>query len=308
MTTRQERSTYLTGIGFIWGVGCILGPVVGGAFSVSSATWRWGFYINLVIGALTAPVYLIYLPAIHPASDRPLRERVLSLDYVGFALSAAMWVTFAVGFIFAGGIWAWDDPGTIVMIVLFGVFFVLYVVQQYFCLFTTPGTRSFPGQLLRSRTQILMYITTTCANAAMFFTMFYIPICEKIPSATQRRPTLRRELTPFRLVFQFLRNDTSLMAAVRLLPFVLVLITFNLGSGWALPKVKYYMPVCLASGIIITLAGALFLAFISTSTSAGQIYGFSVLMGVGAGTTMYVFGCSRELRHHFCTFVLRILY
>lgn len=79
------------------------------------------------------------------------------------------------------------------------------------------------------------------------------------------------------------------MAAVRLLPFVLVLITFNLASGWALPKVGYYMPVCLASGIIITLAGALFLAFISTSTPPGQVYGFSVLMGIGAGTTMYVF-------------------
>lgn len=181
MTTRRERSTYLTGIGFVWGVGCILGPVVGGAFSVSAATWRWGFYINLVIGALTAPVYLVCLPAIHPAapSGAPLRERLLRLDYVGFVLSAAVWVTFAVAFIFAGGVWAWDAPGTIVMIVLFGLLLVLYVAQQYFCWFTTPAARSFPGQLLRSRTQVLMYITTTCANAAMFFTMFYIPICEK---------------------------------------------------------------------------------------------------------------------------------
>jgi MFS family permease len=46
MTTREERGTYITGIAFFWGIGCILGPVVGGGFSVSSATWRWGFYIS----------------------------------------------------------------------------------------------------------------------------------------------------------------------------------------------------------------------------------------------------------------------
>ncbi|KAH9895524.1 major facilitator superfamily domain-containing protein [Xylariomycetidae sp. FL2044] len=263
LTTRQERGTYLTGIGFVWGVGCILGPVVGGAFSVSSATWRWGFYINLIIGAITAPIYLVCLPTIHPASDKPLRERIASLDYLGFVLSAAMWATFAIGFIFAGGFWAWNNPGTIVMILLFGLLFVLYALQQYFCVFTTPETRSFPGQLLRSRTQILMYITTTCANASMFFTMFYIPI-----------------------YFQFVQNDSSIMAAVRLLPFVIVLIFFNLGSGWALPKIQYYMPVCLASGLLMTLAGGLFLGYIAPSTPTGYIYGFSILMGVGAGMTM----------------------
>jgi hypothetical protein len=31
-------------IGICWGVGAILGPIVGGAFSDSSATWRWVRY------------------------------------------------------------------------------------------------------------------------------------------------------------------------------------------------------------------------------------------------------------------------
>lgn len=97
----------------------------------------------------------------------------------------------------------------------------------------------------------------------MFFTTFYIPI-----------------------YFQFTRNDDSLMAAVRLLPYLIVLIVFNLVTGWALPKVKYYMPVCLVSGLIITLASALFLGLLSPSTPTANIYGFSILMGVGSGITM----------------------
>jgi MFS family permease len=39
--TGGEQSLYNALIGLSWGVGAILGPVVGGAFSVSSATWRW---------------------------------------------------------------------------------------------------------------------------------------------------------------------------------------------------------------------------------------------------------------------------
>lgn len=263
LTTRQERGTYLTGTGFIWGLGAILGPVVGGGFSDSSATWRWGFYMNLVIGAVTAPVYLMYLPAIHPGGDKSLHERLVNLDYLGFILSTGMWVAFALGFISAGGIWDWGDGRTIALIAVFVVLLILYASQQYFCILTTPATRSFPGHLLRSQTQIQMYITTTCANTGMFFTTYYIPI-----------------------YFQFTQNDSSLMAAVRLLPYLLITITCNLVAGWALPKVKYYMPICLFSGIMMTLAGALLLAYLQPSTPAAHIYGFSVLMAVGTGITM----------------------
>ncbi|KAJ5126196.1 hypothetical protein N7526_008373 [Penicillium atrosanguineum] len=194
MITSKERVAYLAGTGFAWALGAILGPVIGGGFSDSSAIWRRGFYINLIIGAITAPVYL-----------------------------AGMGATFAIGFIFAGGIWQWSDGRTIAMIVVLGVITALYAIQLCFC--------------------VLFYITTTCANTCMFFTAFYIPI-----------------------YFQFTQNDTSPMAAVRLLPYLLFTITFDLASGWTLPKIKYYMPLCL--------------------TRVAQIYGFSILMGVRTGITM----------------------
>lgn len=39
-TTMQERPAYIASIGLTWGLGTVLGPVVGGAFADSSATWR----------------------------------------------------------------------------------------------------------------------------------------------------------------------------------------------------------------------------------------------------------------------------
>lgn len=40
-TTITERPLYLGGVGITWGLGTILGPVIGGAFADSGATWRW---------------------------------------------------------------------------------------------------------------------------------------------------------------------------------------------------------------------------------------------------------------------------
>jgi MFS family permease len=40
-TTLRRQPVYISAIGFVWGVGTILGPAIGGAFANSSATWRW---------------------------------------------------------------------------------------------------------------------------------------------------------------------------------------------------------------------------------------------------------------------------
>ncbi|KAK8115729.1 hypothetical protein PG984_012231 [Apiospora sp. TS-2023a] len=265
LTTRQERSTYIAAIGFVWGIGSILGPVVGGGFSVSPATWRWGFYINLVIGAITAPIYLIYLPPVHPSTESQslsLRQKLGQLDLLGFALSAGAWVTFAMALTSGGAIWSWDEGRTIALLVLCSVLWIAYVLQQYFCLFTTPTTRSFPGHLLRSRTQVMLYIGTSCAISSLLVTMYYIP-----------------------LFFQFVHDDTPLMAAVRLLPFLLVTIVTNLAAGRLLAWVKYYMLFYVAAGILLTVAGALLYVYLSPSTGAAAIYGFTVVAGVGTGLT-----------------------
>jgi len=37
----KERPLYMAACGITWGLGTILGPVIGGSFSDSGATWRW---------------------------------------------------------------------------------------------------------------------------------------------------------------------------------------------------------------------------------------------------------------------------
>lgn len=41
LTSPKEQSFWMAFQGLIYGGGCILGPIIGGLFSDSSATWRW---------------------------------------------------------------------------------------------------------------------------------------------------------------------------------------------------------------------------------------------------------------------------
>lgn len=138
MTAEKERGFYMSLIGVFWGLGAVLGPVIGGAFSMSTATWRWAFYINLVISAILAPAFLFYLPSIHPIQGVSIRDRLAPIDFVGFVLGAGVWVSFLLAFTMAGGQWPWNDGRTIATFVVFGVVLVVYVLQQYFAVLTTP--------------------------------------------------------------------------------------------------------------------------------------------------------------------------
>ncbi|SPO05349.1 related to aflatoxin efflux pump AFLT [Cephalotrichum gorgonifer] len=263
MTAPAERGTYISGIGLLWGLGCVLGPLIGGGLAESAATWRWAFYINLPIGGLVSPMMIIYLPNMSYSKGASVWGRVRNLDFLGFLLNIGIWVMFALSFTMAGAQWAWSDGRAIASVVVFGALVIIYALQQYFVVFTTPETRSFPVHLLRSRTQLLLYVATSANITAMFVVTYFIPI-----------------------YFQFVHNDNAIMAAVRLLPFVAVAVTTNLAAGWLLSKVKFYMPIFLVSGVFILLGGSLLLGFLTPDTPQGQIYGFSVLMAFGVGLTL----------------------
>lgn len=46
-TTEHERPMYIGLTGVTWGLGTVLGPIIGGAFADSAATWRWSFCMCL---------------------------------------------------------------------------------------------------------------------------------------------------------------------------------------------------------------------------------------------------------------------
>jgi MFS family permease len=79
-----------------WGIGCILGPVIGGSFADSSATWRWAFYINLILLAVCSPIYFFILDSWQPQPNVTVMEKVKKMDWLGVALNAGLFTSFVM--------------------------------------------------------------------------------------------------------------------------------------------------------------------------------------------------------------------
>ncbi|OKL59583.1 hypothetical protein UA08_05245 [Talaromyces atroroseus] len=79
-----ERRPMFSGfIGSMYGIASVAGPLLGGAFT-ERLTWRWCFYINLPIGAVTLVVIAIFFPdPVRKIESEPWSKRVRRFDPVG---------------------------------------------------------------------------------------------------------------------------------------------------------------------------------------------------------------------------------
>lgn len=88
------------------------------------------------------------------------------------------------------------------------------------------------------------------------------------------------------LFFQFTRGDSAVAAAVRLLPFILVMAFITLAQGALLshPSGKYgmYMPWFLVGGCL-AVAGGVLMYLVDRTTTEAWVYGASSLTGAGVG-------------------------
>lgn len=163
----------------------------------------------------------------------------------------------------AGGQWPWNDGRTIATFVTFSAVLVLYSLQQYFSVLTTPARRAFPVHLLRYRTQVLLYVVTAAGTTTLYVVVYYIP-----------------------LYFQFVNDDEALMAAVRLLPFVVIGVTVNLISGSLLHLIKVYVVIYVIASVFLLVGGGPLMVYLDPSSTTGLVYGLTILVAIGTGLSM----------------------
>ena len=193
MTTETERPIYLSIVGLAWGFGTVyvticcvkrstakkshsLGPIIGGAFTDSSATWRWCFYLNLCVGGVVAPFYIFLLPPHDPRPGVSVQSRLSEVDWVGAILSAGAIASLIMGISFGGGFYAWSSGQTIGLFVSSGVLWVLFICQQVFALFTTTHNRLFPVEYLHSLEMTILFMQIASGVNVVYIPLYFIPL------------------------------------------------------------------------------------------------------------------------------------
>jgi hypothetical protein len=231
-------------------------------FELYQLTLKRAFYINLVLAAITAPIYILWFPRHGVHRNEKILPRIGNLDWLGAILNAATFALFIVSCTYSGSQWPWKSGSVITLWAMTGVATISYALQQWSTFLTTKDNRIFPVWCLKSRSLVLLFIGTAGSTAVNYFNIYYIP-----------------------LFFEFTRGDGAIKVAARLLPFIFLLIFCALLSGALLPKLNLYAVWYVISGVL-ALVGSVLMFFITTSTSVGNIYGYEVLIGAGCGLTL----------------------
>lgn len=258
ITIPAERTKYLNFVGMSWSLGTVLGPIVGGAFADSAATWRWAFYINICIAAFSVPVCIWLVPSIAHAVPFTLVERIKRIDYLGAVLFLGGVVSIVMVLGFGGGTdYDWKSGQMIGLYVSTVVLWMAFSLQQGLRLLTVD--RIFPAQFACNWEMVNLFSWTAIAIANIVVTIYSLP-----------------------LFFQFTYGDSSLRSAVYTLPFVLSVVASAGVSGPIFSKYPIYM-AWFAGASAVMLIGNGLLSTLDYNTSRGAICGYTILQGVGVG-------------------------
>ena len=214
-TSSRERPMYLSLNGLVWGVGTVIGPILGGLFE--RASWRWSFYINLCAGAIFGPIWLFLLPSASSQDKPSRRSRYAKLDWLGTILIVVALMPLVLAVNFGGRLFDWSSPVSIVLFVIAGVFLVVFGLQQFFNFRTNDRDRLFPVHLMTNSAAVLLATLAAACDVFTFVPIYYIP-----------------------LYFQFTRGDDALMSGVRLLPYIALLSATMLANGAFMSRVGHY--------------------------------------------------------------------
>ncbi|PVH81332.1 MFS general substrate transporter, partial [Cadophora sp. DSE1049] len=270
VTTVQERPAYVGLVGICWSLGRILGALFGGL--LGSRSWRWGFFLNILVAGLFTPVYLTMIPTLDPLSlspskfkskstptptPTPLLPRLLTLDILGTLLSIISITGLITGISFGGLSYAWSSPPILTFFSLSILSLTLFFLQQKTCFLTSPTTRLFPVEIIGIPEVCLVFTISACCSTGGFLGLEYMS-----------------------LYFQLVRGESTLGAAVRLLPMIGCMAVFMPLVGWVMPRVGgvLYWPV--VGGVIATVGGV-GLARLQTDTTPLWVYTPQILIGIG---------------------------
>ena len=98
-----ERGKWQGLFGATFGLASVVGPLTGG-YITDNLDWRWIFYVNLPVGALSIAVLLYGMPTVRALGARR------AIDFAGAATLIAAVVPLLLALTWAGDLYAWSSP------------------------------------------------------------------------------------------------------------------------------------------------------------------------------------------------------
>jgi MFS family permease len=244
-----------------------VGPIVGGVFT-DDVTWRWCFYINLPLGAISiiGVALLLQNPA-HLATKKSFEERLGELDFIGPLLFIPANVGLVLALQWGGSKYSWNSPPILGLFSIFGIFAPLWVISQVYL----KEKATIPMRLMTQRTVFFSSLYAFFSGAAFLIPLFYLP-----------------------QYFQAVRDTNATESAIDTLPLVISAMVSAIVTGVFLSMIGYFVPFMIFGAALVAV-GAGFLSTFRVDTILGLWLGYQIIVGVGSGITAQVLSISSFL-------------
>ncbi|KKP02454.1 MFS transporter [Trichoderma harzianum] len=253
----HKRPKYTGAMGGSVGIAQITSPTLGGVFT-DKVTWRWCFWINLPLGAVTllTVLFLVKIPADPNRKTKgTIRGFLDRFDLIGTLILIPWVICLLLALQWGGSQYAWTSWRIILLLVLFAVLFVLWIFIQY----KQGNKATLPLRIIKQRSMASGMIYMFCLFSAFFVINYYVPIWFQSVKG----------VSAYKSGIYFLTMSAGLSLAV-------------IASGFLTTRIGYFVPNMIMSTILSSVGAGLIYSF-DPHTSTGLWVPSLIIMGVGIG-------------------------
>ena len=253
----QKRPIYQGFFGAVFAVASVVGPLIGGTFT-DKVTWRWCFYINLPVGAVSILVTILILHLPHQKLDTPAAGwlgKLKQLDPIGNLVFFPGIICLVLALQWGGTQYPWSDARIIVLLVLCGVLCLAFIAIQIW----KQESGTVPPRIVKKRSIAAALWFGFFLGSGMFVMLYYLPIW-----------------------FQAIKGSSAVESGIMLLPMILSVVVSSLSSGILVSKIGYYTPFFILSSIFMPIGAGLMSTF-TPDTGHAKWIGYQVIFGIGLG-------------------------
>ena len=169
----HQRPAYTGVVAAMYGIASVAGPLMGGAFT-DRDTWRWCFYINLPIGAVSIIFILLFFqPPPHKRIEKRVwHEQIAYFDLEGTICFMPGVISLLLALQWGGSKYPWHNGRIIALLVVFGVLMIAFVAIQFW----KQDRATVPPRILANRTMVGAVAFAVCLGSSFFLLMYYVGV------------------------------------------------------------------------------------------------------------------------------------